>query len=264
MARRDLTWIWWRILSFLQTVWDCINSWHGFSGKKLLIVSSGRSGSTLLRQYLNCHPRIHVYGELLEEERLKTVSSDPDELMLYMRASLTSLRGLFLAYTGFKLFNEQLERTGIDISQLVQHLNNPKVIVLYRRDLLETYVSLEIAFKNDCWYSETTPNDVKVTIDWDRFLQFADTERQRWNSSIKRLRDYGHVLFITFEELTDNRDETINRICQFLSLSPCPVTAASIRQNPQLLQDKVENFQYIQQRIHVDGDSFQLHFGIQE
>jgi hypothetical protein len=169
-----------------------------------------------------------------------------------------------VAYTGFKVFNEQLERTGIDISQLMKSCNNPKIIVLYRRDLLETYVSLEIAFKNDCWYSETMPNNVKVSIDWDLFLQFAHTERQRWNSSMKGLPKDGRFLCITFEELIDRRDETIGKIYQFLGLASCPVTATSVRQNPQLLQNKVENYQYIQQRLHMAGDDFQLHLDVQE
>lgn len=232
------------------------------------MLSSGRSGSTLLRQYLNCHPQICLYGELLEEENCRTISADSSELMTYISASLTSLRGLFrfwpfLSYTGFKVFNEQLERTGIDISQLVKRLNNARVIVLYRRDLLETYVSLEIAFKNGCWYTEIGPNDVRVNIDWDRFIQFADTERQRWQSGLKRVRGHKDVLFVTFEELTDNRDETMDRIFQFLNLSSCPVVAASIRQNPQRLQDKIENFGYIQQRMRTKGDDFQLRITVQ-
>ena len=245
-----------------------MNNWHGLSGRRLLVLSSGRSGSTLMRQYLNCHPGIRLYGELLEEEDSKSISRDADDLITYVTASLASLRGLFrfwpfVSYTGFKVFNEQLVRTGIDISHLIRRLNNPRVIVLYRRDLLETYVSLEIAFRSGCWYTGTKSNAIAVDVEWDELVQFVDTERQRWKSSLNGLRDYKDVVFVTFEELTKHRDETMNKIFQFLDLSEVPVAAESIRQNPLPLGEKIRNFDYIHKQMHKKGDNFQLHLSIQ-
>ena len=238
----------------------------------MLVLSSGRSGSTLLVNSLAFHPRISIQGELLEEEATKTLPKDPSRLLTYIQASLFTIRNLFafdawpfVAYSGFKIFNEQLERTGIALPSLIDAMNRPKVIVLYRRSLLETFVSLENAFRTKEWFR--APDDPLVRkakplhVDWDRFVEFATTERRRWSTSLRALNACPvDKLFVSFEDLVENQDNELARIFSHLHLEPCEVGVVSVRQNPGRLCDKVANFDEIRRRMDDERDLYELAF----
>ena len=234
--------------------------WIPFVNRSFVILSSGRSGSTLLVQLLNCHPNVACKGELLNRNCLQIYNlrgATSPTLINYILASLIPSK-LFLLYTGFKLFNEQLEFCNLRLKDILTSLLYPHVIILYRENMLETYVSLEIAFKTDVWYSEDGGSGERIKLDWQKFLDYAETERARWKRSMMDMPVYSKVLFISYEELIENRNKTMSRIFQFMGLDMCHVEAASKKQNPLSLKEKIINYDQIKQRVLECEESYAI------
>ena len=232
--------------------------WIPFMNRSFVILSSGRSGSTLLVQLLNCHHDIACKGELLNRNYLQVYhlrGASSRVLINYILASLIPLK-LWLPYTGFKLFNEQLEYCSLHLKHLLGALFYPHMIILYRESMLETYVSLQIAFKTDVWYSEISSTSERIRIDWQEFVDYATTERTRWKRSMMEMSKYNTVLFTSYEQLIGDKNKTVNKIFQFLNLSTCHVEAASKKQNPLPLKEKILNFDQIEQKILQSEDSY--------
>lgn len=248
----------WNILRWW--IFACVKQlmlWIPFMNRSFVILSSGRSGSTLLIQLLNCHPKITCKGELLNRNNLQTHNlraASSSTLINYVLASLVPSK-IFLPYTGFKLFNEQLEFCNLHLKDLLTALFYPRVVILYRESMLETYVSLEIAFKTDVWYSEGSGTSERIEIDWQKFVDYATTERVRWKRSMAEISMHSQVLFVSYEELMGNRDKTMNRVFQFLNLDMCYVEAASKKQNPLPIKEKIINYEQIEQKMLQSEDS---------
>lgn len=219
--------------------------------RSFVILSSGRSGSTLLRLLLNCHPGICQLGEILNREeldRFKLRGYSRSGLIDYILARLLPAKP-WLPYTGFKVFHEQLEFCSLPLGDVLKALYNPPVVVLYRENLLETFVSLKIAFLTDVWYSDDKTNDCSIEVDWEEFQEFADGEKRRWRNNMTFLSNYKRIMFISFEELITRQTETVTMVFEFLNVECYEATISSKRQNPLPLDIKVSNYKEISERI---------------
>ena len=243
----------WTVLAWVKTLLLRTPSMN----RSFIILSSGRSGSTMLVQLLNCHPAILCHSELLNRDDLKwygliregrlCVSSH--RLIKYTMAQLVPWKP-WLPYTGFKLFNEQIKFCRLSFTNLLNALHDPPVIVLYRENLLETYTSLEIAFQTGEWYSETKMNQVSVEIDWEKFQEYAVTERERWRNSMQVLSTHQKVVFISYSELTDRKEERMRKIFTFLNVDSSVETfAVSVKQNALPLDKKISNYQEVMSKL---------------
>ena len=246
--------LWWWLLATIKVIVTKLP----YMNRSFVIVSSGRSGSTLLVQLLNTNKRILCRMEPLNREMLDKYQlrdADSRTLINYMLAMLLPVN-LWLRYTGFKLFNEQLEYCNLGLQEVMRGLHHPPVIVLYRENLLETYISLKIAFQNDIWYSEKQVNDCCVEVDWDDFYLYAEGERMRWKKTMSNLRGMKKIV-VSFDELTGSQQkETMRRLFAFLDLEVDhgkPIVPRSVRQNPQSLEKKIVNYHEIMERVHKSG-----------
>lgn len=214
----------------------------------------------MLMQLLNSHPQVECKNELLNREpvmKLQLSAANNQTLSNYILARLlpSKLRTLC---TGFKLFNEQLEYCNFPLEKLLGDLRSPALIILYRQNLLETYISLKIAFATGIWCSHKEINKCSLEVDWVEFQEYAKTERRRWRKSML---DTGGIkkLFISFEELVDNRDATMRRVLKFLNVTDSEVGVSwSVRQNPLPLAQKVSNYKEIMEKVNDSGLSLTL------
>ena len=243
----------WSILAWIKT----LLLWIPFMNRSFIILSSGRSGSSMLRQLLSCHPSILCHAELLNRCDLLQYNLARDgriivsshHLIKYVKARLVSWKP-WLPYTGFKLFNEQIEFCKLSLGNLLDALHGPPVIVLYRENLLETYVSLQIALQTGNWYSERIINQLSIKIDWEEFRDYVITERNRWRESMRVLSTHRKIMFISYTELTDRKTESVCKIFTFLHLDPSVETlAASLKQNSLPLSEKTSNYQEIMNKL---------------
>ena len=224
-----------------------------------LVLSSGRSGSTMFTELLNWHPQVECKKELLNRDKLKKLqltAVSKQTLSNYILARLLPSK-LGILRTGFKLFNEQLEYCYLPIEKILGDLWSPSVIILYRENLLETYISLKIAFATGIWYSEQETNKCSLEVNWAEFEEYVETERRRWRKSVSATGGM-RKMFVSFEELVDDQDETMRRVLAFLNVAECELGVSSVRQNPMPLADKVSNYEEIMEKASDSGLSLTL------
>lgn len=208
-----------------------------------LILSSARSGSSLLVNYLNCHSSIRCWGEILNPDsgigRNVDVMSH-DELCTYVRSFFSESGD---GYVGAKLLNHHFDELPLTLSSAIELSNWPRVIVLYRQNLLDAFVSLRIAQANNIWYSTDHTNTQSLALDWTSFEHYSQRERSRWARCLSELARLGcKVRVVTYEQMVGNPQATLDGLFLFLGLDTCEVWTESVRQNPWDLRDKVANW----------------------
>ena len=223
--------------------------------KCFLVLSAGRSGSTLLMQYLRSHPEITceftepLNPDSLSSSGLRGPNISPSSLLNYVMAQLVSWR----KRAGCKIFCQQLEFHSFPLARLLSALRDPPVIVLFREDMLATYVSLQMAFKTGVWYSqeETKGSPTAIQVDPEDFKRHVSDQRRRWRAALSaftgRMRKRIH--FLSYEDLIRDKDGSMERVFSFLRLPPCETVAYSKRQNPFHLRDTVTNYEEIESSI---------------
>lgn len=252
--------LWWWMLASIKALLTKLPHMN----RSFVVLSSARSGSTLLTQLLNTHEGIVCREELLNREVLEGLQlkrADRRTIMNYILAMLLPRTNPCLPYTGFKLFNEQLRYCNLQLQEVLRDLHSPPVIVLYRENLLETYVSLQIAFQNKKWYSERRVNNCSIRVDWDDFCEYAEREKRRWKESMAVLKGAKKIL-VTYDQIAGNcRNETMYRLFAFLDLPlnhKCSLVSACVRQNPLQLERKVVNYHEIMKRAQESEYSIMI------
>jgi len=207
----------------------------------LIVVSAGRSGSSLLVNYLNSNRQIHCHGEILNSGHkiYGTVEGKTREQLLRHVASFFGTGDAY--YMGAKFLTHQFEELDLPLSAVLETLGRPRVIVLYRRSLLETYLSLLIAEQTGLWYSTGTIEQASVSLDIGRFKAFAAVQRRRWHQAIDDISALCPFLSASYEELTGDCRAVMNRIFSFLEITPVIVHSESVKQNPGDLMNKISN-----------------------
>ncbi len=147
----------------------------------LLVLSTYRTGSTLLIDYLNGLPGARFFGELMHTGQCRGPKSG-------MRKDLLPfLRGLFNGHslTGFKIQLDQLEASDVTLTDLKSLSRDTRFLLLYRRSLFRQFVSHKHALQTDVW--ELTPPRTPLKIDETELLAYCDGIRRRYEGARKRL-----------------------------------------------------------------------------
>lgn len=169
-----------------------------------MVLTSARTGSTLLLSLLGAHSRIKTYGELfnletLPSEHLREVLEDP---IAYLSRRVHKSHGPSISAVGFKMFYDHLTRAyfqkPISVSETCPRLQEVfgrstrfiesayswdvldkrfrstweylradrslAVIHLRRHNVLHTLVSLKLAFVTNRWWSLTSSPEHVRTI----------------------------------------------------------------------------------------------------
>jgi len=229
-----------------------------FMNRSFVILSSARSGSTYLRLLLDDHPKITCLGELLNRQHLpddQLCKASSCVLVNYILSSLLPSK-FWLPFTGFKVFHEQMEFCNLCFERVLSALLCPKVIVLFRENMLETYSSLQISLKTGIWCTEdgNTKNE-RIEIDWKEFVEYVAIIRERWKRNLMIIPKNAEIYFVSYEELTADKDKTMNNIFKFLNLEACTVEAKIKKQNPQPLMERIMNYKQIDKlasKNHLD------------
>jgi hypothetical protein len=190
-----------------------------------VIVTSPRTGSTLLVNLLNAHPQAQCNGEILNPAYMvygDVCAAKPARQTTHVQSLYSAPWSSGCVAVGAKVFIEHFHRCFLEPGAFLRMLGasagpKPKVILLYRKSLLETYLSLEKAFATDVWFSTSEdgteagagrnsrdgPGDrglapadgcpaFKLKFDRAHFELFCKTERAGWAAAVRALEDAGH------------------------------------------------------------------------
>ncbi|MCU7555326.1 Stf0 sulfotransferase family protein [Alteromonas sp. ASW11-19] len=232
--------------------------------KKFVILTTQRSGSTLLWRYLNQHPSIKGHGEIF----LRNTDRE-DSYRMYLKTRRLGLiqnrlaRGRMIdsfmktlipddretKSFGFKLMYTQRNR---DLTRYLK-ANDFHIIHLIRQNVLKTYISRVTAQARNTYHAEPGEKVEKVTIT----LQ-TDTLINELRT-IKNEIEYHRKLFsdspymeVFYEELIDDKKGVTQSILEHLSLDTEKVPKMEFplkKINPDNLAELIENYDEVERLL---------------
>lgn len=196
-------------------------------GTNIIILTSARSGSTLLFTLLSSHSQLNCEWEIFNYRELKKLY--PSGLVYLIRR----FPMLYIAYRmykskkvkpfyGFKIFNDQLK----DIPRVIQQLQqkNFKLICLKRNNKIKQAMSLVIAMERDKWMveNETDYTNEVIQLSPEKVLKRLINYRKQ-DEQIRAMAAPFNPIWVDYEaELLsmDNRANFSDRICRELGFAP--------------------------------------------
>ena len=255
-------------LDFGMSNWQKINNTFGdefirrkwFSGQEIytpfVILGWYRSGTTLLTSLLQNHPELVCYSEVfLPKEPLwgqgvynRFVNVNKAQQLRDQHPDQFLKQYIFRAYqkgkggVGFKLLYPQLQ-SNVALANALVAIPNLKVILLQRENLLDLWVSAQVARKTGVKNKVNTQRNSTVQLTLDP----KDLEKRFQN--LKRGQDEMHVfakqfnsLELTYEALNADRKAVMQEVFQFLNVTPKEVETSLVKQQKQPLSEIVQNF----------------------
>lgn len=264
--------------TFCDMFHNVLAKFFGPPKKNFIILTSPRSGSTLLVDQLNRHPQVLCMGEVycpntsintnihffstkhkilnpryVVYGNFMDPKSSEQRVALHCRSCFS--KPFSVRCIGAKIFLEHLRWYDWSLFSLLETLKKPKVLYLYRSNLLESYLSLHIAFHNNRWYSTSLVNTEEcVILDLQDFKEYQKSEihyhRSAWNALKLKYRE--NILLVEYEDLLpSNRDQSMERIFRFIEAGDktsakgfgrSSAFPPSVKQNPGTLRDKIYNY----------------------
>jgi len=191
--------------------------------------------------YLNCHPRIRCRGEILNSDYVfygNPRGMEKERLKLHIESFFVKRRNTLV---GAKILTYQLDEAQITLDDLLELLHQPRIIVLYREQILEQYASLKLAEHTGVWHSNKPAVSDPIRIDRRDFVGFAERELRMWRENLDAL-DVSGVHYVTYEELTRRPNEAMRDVFEFLGLKSCPVESFVVKLHDKPLSGKLANY----------------------
>ncbi len=195
-------------------------------GTNIIILTTARSGSTLLytllssHSQLNCEWEIFNYRELKKDYSLWLVRLIKRFPMLYIAYRMRNSKKVKPFY-GFKIFINQLNDIPRVIKQLQQ--KNFKLICLKRNNKIKQAISLVIAMERDKWLVENEKeytNEV-MQLSPEKVLKYLLLYRQQENQIRNMALPFNPIWVDYEEELLNNGNHATfsSRICRELGFA---------------------------------------------
>jgi len=243
---------------------------------RFVLLAHARSGSNLLSCGLFKHDNIHMFSELfneLQEERQRSyrasfkdceVGSQPHPSITvneddcyhgdedgaeFLRRAVFYKHARDPIAVGFKMFFHQA-RTNAQARKVWQYLigdNDIRVIHLTRRNLIESWLSLRLAFLTDQWIYRA--GDVSVQHPEPLYLAPRDCENyfrhvlagQRWARIYFRKHPFLEIEYQA--DLCGRFDETMNRVQDFLEVPRRPSKQMLKKQAQRKPSEQIGNYE---------------------
>lgn len=194
--------------------------------KKVVIISIPRTGSSILIQNLNSHPKVKFYGEIfhpsveehLDNKALLGTSLDEryNNPMRFIEKIISNNKEK--SVVGFKIFE------GHNNTVLDSLLKDPTFfkVLLYRENYLANYSSLLIAHQSKLWNNDL-PCDTqeKVYFDYQQFEKFYRYYEEcfmNWKAVIRD--NWSQQYLEIFYNPNDSMLESSKKIMHSLGLDP--------------------------------------------
>ena len=242
-----------RALTKLLGKWA--NPWLHTGYRKFIVMTRTRTGSNMLVDMMNCHPRVRTRGEKLER--------------LGGRSDWVALLSVFppqkasVAAAGSKIFYDHpFDDEAGTVWDRLARLDDLYVVHLKRRNVLRTLLSAAIAHSNQQWLMKkpswrVDPADKRIAIDAAE-LRSGFEETRRWQEMFAE-RLSGHPMIdVYYEDVVASPYEECARIFSFLGLPPHPVKTRLLRQNPESLRELLENYAALKKEFA--GTEWERHF----
>jgi Sulfotransferase family len=258
---------------------------------RFIVLGHARNGSTLLTTALGQHEQVRIFGELFNDEEEERRRAFRAGCPLYRDGRLidrqsegraefyrdgcdgaTFLREevLYQRYTddlfavGFKIFYNQA-RTASAKSAWMYLRRTPsiRVIHLLRKNLLESLLSLRLAFLTGEW---VRPRQAGTTVSQPPPIWLHPEETRAYFDEITAWRQWAikffrshHMLEMEYaSDLCSKFNETLQRAQEFLGIPFQPVTQLLEKQAQRSPADQISN--YAELKTHFDDTPYGTFF----
>lgn len=215
----------------------------------VIVLCAPRTGSTLLSSYLDGLHGLKSYGEILNPETYPFFGDSvkfpfKGQLALFkIQSTLAETRG------SIKLIFGHLERIGLTPRDVQSRFPSAHYIVLYRRSLIDAYISLLKAQKTQTWASKSKASASQrfsVHLDEEDFKAFCQRAKRLYmNCNFELLLQRAIVL--EYQALSAHPQLIFEKtICPFLDIPYRPVQSSLKKQIEVPLAQTIENFDEVQ------------------
>jgi LPS sulfotransferase NodH len=233
--------------------------------QKFLIICRKRTGSNFLVSLLQSHPKIRAFGEVFtDDERIywgypsysssevvKLRHKEPIEFLdrFVFRDFLKSTKAV-----GFKLlYPEERTYDRNIICEYLRNIENLKVIHLKRRNILDNYVSHEIARKTDVWIvlqNNQNNNNIKLEINYKKCLDyFQKTKMLEQEYELLFAERSKQIQTVYYEDLIANNATAIEAVQKFLGVKCLPLISYTHQQEKRLLEQIIINYDELKEKF---------------
>jgi hypothetical protein len=210
----------------------------------VLILSTGRTGSHLLRSYLNSLPGVGLNNEVLNAATTEGVRGRWISRRAVLRHLRLSVATSGPAVGGCKLIFEQLRDRGLALEDLQRLFPAARWLISYRESLADQYLSQLVAVKTQLWIQrDVNPKQgVRIRLDADRFQQFCAQTRDDLRHVASHEWISRNALAVKYEDLSRGPSALFCKaICPFLGIPTAPVSTDLVKQNERPLEQTIEN-----------------------
>jgi len=224
---------------------------------KFVIIATHRTGSNYLSCLLNDHPEVFSLGEVFN---LPTIWGQPGNPEINHSRILKIFRNLLpvsflrlyvygkypdlVKAVGFRYFYSQAD-TFQSVTDYLRSQSDVKVIHLKRRNLLDSYVSLNLAKSSGVWSSEKPPGKLrKLVINPKDCLDYFE-KSSRLITKYDRLFAKSSRIDIYYEDLLRKKASQIRKILKYLGILDRKLTCNLIKQNTRSFDEVVVNYKIL-------------------
>ena len=218
----------------------------------VFVICERRTGSNMLLSCLNSIPGAFFAGEILNKSMHYGLRRRFISKKSVLRHLVHSIHHCEQDVCGAKLVRTQMEAHGIGPSHLKALFPNARFIILYRKSLLDQFVSLKIAEMTDAWQwtrGFKMPSSLRISLpEFERYCQktkafYEELFRQDWLGDCS--------LVLSYEDLAgDAQDVFEESVFPFLKLPVAVVQNGLIKQNTRDLRELIENYEEIELFVH--------------
>jgi LPS sulfotransferase NodH len=212
----------------------------------LFILCTPRTGSNLLKSYLNSIPGVSLADEILHPDHYYGLAAACRSKEAVRRHILLSLNNCRHTRCGAKLFLSHLEGRGLGAADLDAWFPRARFIILYRRDFLRQYVSYALACRTQVWQAPAGRRPAfedRIRVDRRAFAAALEETRKGYERVLSEPRIRPKSVLVSYEELAEDPQGLFRRsIFPFLGLPPSRVRTPLVRQSTAPLSETVENY----------------------
>ena len=240
---------------------------------KFIILGRSRTGSNLLVNLLQSHPRIRVFYELFSEDYQPNFSWDfigkdlekiwqlkQENPGYFLEKLIFRSMPQYISAVGFKLFYYHAQK-GKDrgVWNYLKNARKIKIIHLKRKNILKTYVSQETALITNNWVSQDklqrtiTP---LINLDYNLVNKVFEKTRQR-EQEAEQLFSRHQIMNVIYEDVVKDYAKETKRIQDFLEIEYQPLYISTRKQAHKSLSEQIHNYEDLKIKFaHTPWEEF--------
>lgn len=224
----------------------------------IFIITTRRSGSNFLLSALNSIPGASFAEEILNKNMVYGLRDRFISKKSVLRHIQHSVNYCGSELCGAKLLKIQMEQRNISLEDLKALYPSCRFIILYRKSLLDQFISLKIAESTGTWLwygGDNFKPPVSLRIEKEEFLHYSADIRRFYDDLFKLSWVRERSLILSYEELYGDIQRVFDeRVFSFLGIPKVQIAAKTCKQNTRMPHEIIENYGEVSSWVEL-GDA---------